>query len=578
MLGSATYSTVNVTTALTIPSTSTITLEGTMTCPGGALAPNCFGLSTCPDFSTCDLSANSFIVQNPSTLQGLIVNKTNITISSPAPFTNSFTAGNANILNQKLLSWTQYAVTTTIDAQTSLIMRALQGSILLQTGIGSPSNNIFIEALAGQLIMAGASGAALSTSTGTVGLIAGQATHYLDTVGGLYTGQGVIMSLNSPNITLRDNVNSLNWLRTDPTQSYQCPLSGTALVTDNTRVSTTYGGDIVFSANTRLLSLAASGRIETVGLSLYCNSTISTSSGQPLVLGESLTTFIDIRGGIGNTGGTPNSFSRGVLVIDTTGLILNTTLGNSTSKLYTNGIEATDNSTIRVFSNTSFIGPGGVSIDNGAAPSTSALFTNRIDVVDDTQLTVTPDVTVAGTNGLRIDNGAGPSTSRLRTNGISVADGSSVIFYNNVEIRGNLLVSGVGGGGGGTISAPTGTISASGGSCCTSDVRVKQNITEVEPEDDLQRILGMPRRVSFKYSPEYLKTDSSARDIVYDGYIAQELEEHGFDMMVNKQGERRLANGEVIKDFRTIQLERLVPYLVGAIQELHREIEELKKR
>jgi hypothetical protein len=549
-----------------------------MSCPGGALAPNCFGLATCPDFSTCDLSANSLTVQNPSTLQGLIVTKTNFTISSPIPFTNSFTAGDSSILNQKLLSWTQYAVTTTIDAQTTLFLRALDGTINIQTGIASPSNNIFIESLAGQIIVAAASGAAISTTTGTVGIIAGQATQYLDTSGGVYTGQGVIMSLNSPNITLRDNVNSLNWLRTDPTQSYTCPLSGTALVPDLTRVSTTFGGDVVFSSTSRLLSLSPSGRLETVGLSLYCNASIISSDGGPLALGENATTVIDIRGGIGNSGGLiPNVFSQGVLVIDTIGLIIDTTAGNSSSKLFTNGIQSVDNTTLLVYSPTTFIGsttftaPEGITINDGLGPSTSRVYTNAIDAVDDTKVTVYTNLVID-------DNSVGTSTSRLSTNGIQTTDGTSVIFYNNVEIRGNLLVSGAGGLGGATLMVPTGTITASGGSCCVSDKRVKQNVTEVSSESDLQRILDLPRRVSFKYTDEFQKTDPSARDIVYDGYIAQELEQSGFDMMVNKHSEMRLSNGEVLKDFRTIQLERLVPYLVGAIQELHKEIEQLKKQ
>ena len=38
---------------------TSITLSGVMTCPGGALDATCFGLSVCPDFSTCDLAARS---------------------------------------------------------------------------------------------------------------------------------------------------------------------------------------------------------------------------------------------------------------------------------------------------------------------------------------------------------------------------------------------------------------------------------------------------------------------------------------------------------------------------------------
>jgi hypothetical protein len=109
-----------------------------------------------------------------------------------------------------------------------------------------------------------------------------------------------------------------------------------------------------------------------------------------------------------------------------------------------------------------------------------------------------------------------------------------------------------------------------------SDARVKRNVTEVSSASDLRRVLQLPRRVSFRYTDEFRKTDPRARDAVYDGYIAQELEASGFDIMVNKRKSMRLANGRELADFRTIELERLVPYLVGAIQELHKEIAQLK--
>lgn len=565
-LGSATYSTVNVTTALTIPSTSTITLQGTMTCPGGALDTNCFGLAVCPDLSTCDVSANSLTVQNPTTQQGILVTKTNITIVSPTPYTVSFTAGDSSILNRKLLSWTQYATTTTIDAASQLTLRSLFGSILIQTGVSAPTYNIYIDSQAGQLVQSAGSGVAISTTTGLINLVASQATHSLDAAIGEWAGSGVTAILNSPNITLRDNIASLNWLRTDPTQSYKCPLSGSTLIPDNTRVSTTLGGDIVLSSTSRFLSLSTSGMIESVGFSLYCNTSIITSDGSPLVLQSNLNTLVDIRGGIVNGNG------MGVRINDTTGLIINNNMVPSTSKLFTNGIEVVDDTVITVYSSTKFLGNGSTTqVDFYGTPIFDGSGTGLI---------------VKDTLGLKIDNTAGPSTSTLYTNNIQPVDATKVLFVGDVEIQGNLIVSGVGGGGGATVTVSGGTITTNivtastvnspGGTCCTSDIRVKKNISEVDPADDLQKILDLPRRVSFQYTDEYLKSDPSARNVVYDGYIAQELEQSGFDIMVNKQKKITLKDGTTLEDFRTIQLERLVPYLVGAIQQLNAEIQELK--
>jgi hypothetical protein len=566
MLGSATFSTLNVTTALTIPSTGNITLEGTMSCPGGALDVNCFGLAVCPDLSTCDVQANTLTVQNPSTQQGIIVTKTNITIVSPNPYTVSFTAGDSSILNRKLLSWTQYATTTTIDAGSQLILRSLFGSIFMQTGISSPSYNIYIDSQAGQIVQSAGSGVAISTTTGTINAVAAQATHSLDAATGQWTGTGVSAFINSPNITLRDNVNSLNWLRTDPNQSQKCPLSGSTLIPDNTRVSVTMGGDLILSSTSRFLSLSTSGMIESVGFSLYCNTSIITSSGNPLVLQSNLNTLVDIRGGIVNSNG------FGVRINDTTGLIIDNGLGPSLSRLFVNGIQTVDNSPLIIYNSTRFLG------DN----ATTFVDFYGMYLHD----SIGSGLRVNDSVGLKIDNGAAPSTSVLYTNQIQKVDGTKILIIGDVEIQGNLLVSGTGGLGGATLSVPTGTVSTNtitantvnspGGTCCTSDIRVKKNITEVDPKDDLQRIMDLPRRVSFKYTDEYLKTDPLARDVVYDGYIAQELEESGFDIMVNKQKKVILKDGTTLEDFRTIELERLVPYLVGAIQQLKGEIEMLK--
>jgi hypothetical protein len=121
----------------------------------------------------------------------------------------------------------------------------------------------------------------------------------------------------------------------------------------------------------------------------------------------------------------------------------------------------------------------------------------------------------------------------------------------------------------------TGNIDAPGGTCCASDERVKENITEVSTESDLHTILDLPRRVSYTFTPEYQLIDKSVSNVTHNGFIAQEIEHIVPRSVV--QVKKRVGN-IVYEDFRQMHLDRLVPHLVGAVKELHRQNMELKQR
>ena len=100
-----------------------------------------------------------------------------------------------------------------------------------------------------------------------------------------------------------------------------------------------------------------------------------------------------------------------------------------------------------------------------------------------------------------------------------------------------------------------------------SDERIKEDI-----DDDMSRykdVLMHLRPVSFKYKPEWLVSDQR-----YTGFIAQEAEaaideaEAGDWAMTN-------INGEGIHG---ISYEQVIPVLVACIQDLSKEVAELKER
>jgi hypothetical protein len=187
-------------------------------------------------------------------------------------------------------------------------------------------------------------------------------------------------------------------------------------------------------------------------------------------------------------------------------------------------------------------------------------------------------VTVSDTQGLSVDDGGSPSISNLFTNHMSpVGAGTDIVIHGNLIIEGDLSVTGSGGGGGAAVTVPTGTITAVGGTCCgaPSDVRLKTNVTNVAAQTDLDRILAMPRRISFRYKKSYLGKRKATTE---QGFIAQELEEAGFSHIVEKQKKMRLENGQFLADARTVDYRKLVPELVGAIQALNSKVEALNAK
>jgi hypothetical protein len=174
-------------------------------------------------------------------------------------------------------------------------------------------------------------------------------------------------------------------------------------------------------------------------------------------------------------------------------------------------------------------------------------------------------ILVSDTIGLRISNGVFPaSTSTLFVNRISsLNSGGDNMFITSptVQINGDLIV--------------TGSVNAIG-SCCVSDARMKRAIETVSPTEDLQQVLKLPRRVAFHYSDDYLATVPNTKNTTHHSFLAQDLEAAGLDIVVHKHKEIRMASGETVEDLRTIRLDLLVPYLVGAVQALSAQVKELQ--
>jgi len=106
--------------------------------------------------------------------------------------------------------------------------------------------------------------------------------------------------------------------------------------------------------------------------------------------------------------------------------------------------------------------------------------------------------------------------------------------------------------------------SVGGGMCCTSDKRMKKNITKMDLNKGLDRILRM-QPVNFNYIDALLKEDKWVRNITHSGFIAQDL------VKVNPNAvhiKKKTINGKPIDDFHSIQKDEIIVDLVAAVKML----------
>ena len=113
-----------------------------------------------------------------------------------------------------------------------------------------------------------------------------------------------------------------------------------------------------------------------------------------------------------------------------------------------------------------------------------------------------------------------------------------------------------------------------------SDRRLKENIRALDSGEGLALINRLvPSRFTWKKEAEYV-----TQDAVYGGQeevsmIAQETQAVlPVAVKVNKVGRKHIIDGEEIKDYLTINYDKITPYLVQAVKDLKREIDELKQQ
>ena len=122
-----------------------------------------------------------------------------------------------------------------------------------------------------------------------------------------------------------------------------------------------------------------------------------------------------------------------------------------------------------------------------------------------------------------------------------------------------------------TISG--GNINAAG-TCCTSDPRVKENITKVTLSDAERRVMETPV-YEFNYTPDYLEADKRAFKGTLRGFMADQVEKH-FPYAVQRVKKR--VGDVYFEDLMQLNLEMMLADLWASHQQLRLEVEQLKKK
>ena len=520
----ASYADVNITDKLRVAANATFVFDGYLDCSGGGVfSPSCLQPLTCTNFSTCDLEANSLLIKNWGVDNSLYFSKTNVTFTSRFPYQSLFVKyGDYTVLNNRLSYFGVYASTTEIVGWDNLNLKTTAGPILIQAPTGSTNFDIYIDSQAGSVIVSAADGMTFTNNAGVIALTAGLAGQTIANVGEVTTYAGTFVLTTTPKFisSYFDGTFTHTWFETNFNSSYQCStnVSNPALQPDSSRSMTRIGpnADLILGDNSLFGSSNPSGLVPVLG-------------------GFLLYCQATIRG----FGGQP-------IRITTT----------QSETLIIPGVITND---------VGFV-PIQMSDPDGLDLQSTPLFNSEGGGINVTDLT-----------GLRINNGnnSNTSTSFLATNQItSVRPTLDTLFITAVNVSvttTNFTVYG-------TIHA-TGAIT-SDSTCCTSDIRVKQNLREVSPYDDLKRVLNFPRRVKFEYTDDYKATNSYlSRNLTYDGFVAQEMESAGLPTLVTKSNRPIVLkkSGKVLDDLLSLDLNQAIPYLVGSIRALYEEQVKLVK-
>ena len=506
-------------------------------------------------------------VAGSGTIGGHLVPSTNIVHdlgSSSLRWRDLYLSGNTIHLGEKQLSLTgdvfqmeKISITSSIDASSitsaSLLVSGGAG-ISGKLRVGGTSHLTSIEATSSTITNMISSTA--SVTTGTVGtLVSSNANVSTGTVGTLLNTNAVSTNISSGTLNLSTGLTSASAQITNVVSTTIS--AGTLVGTTFTGANMSLSGDLVIGGTLTTVNITTtnvvdthitSGNINITSLATIVNANVTT-----LTTGTARITTSLMALGNSNTLGNIYTTNNGSVGIGTTSPVarmnvIGTATGTNGTVLISGGDEwghglhvASDDSFKRLgFNNNGTI--GNIFAFNYATLTSQNLILQypggNVGIC-----TTSPLHTLDVNGGLR-------STDFTTSNALITTLTAGSLRTSDIALSGNLVA--------------TGDITAFGN---ISDRRFKENIQDITADVALGKVKSL-RPVTFTWKSNIANTLKIGTDDA--GFIAQEVEE----VVEYAVGEfTDLESGEV---YKKINHERIIPYLVGAIQKLEAKITELE--
>ena len=506
-------------------------------------------------------------VAGSGTIGGHLVPSTNIVHdlgSSSLRWRDLYLSGNTIHLGEKQLSLTgdvfqmeKISITSSIDASSitsaSLLVSGGAG-ISGKLRVGGTSHLTSIEATSSTITNMISSTA--SVTTGTVGtLVSSNANVSTGTVGTLLNTNAVSTNISSGTLNLSTGLTSASAQITNVVSTTIS--AGTLVGTTFTGANMSLSGDLVIGGTLTTVNITTtnvvdthitSGNINITSLATIVNANVTT-----LTTGTARITTSLMALGNSNTLGNIYTTNNGSVGIGTTSPVarmnvIGTASGTNGTVLISGGDEwghglhvASDDSFKRLgFNNNGTI--GNIFAFNYATLTSQNLILQypggNVGIC-----TTSPLHTLDVNGGLR-------SSNFTTSNALITTLTAGSLRTSDIALSGNLVA--------------TGDITAFGN---ISDRRFKENIQDITADVALGKVKSL-RPVTFTWKSNIANTSKIGTDDA--GFIAQEVEE----VVEYAVGEfSDLESGEV---YKKINHERIIPYLVGAIQKLEAKITELE--
>jgi len=488
-----------------------LTLNGTFECtPGTTIDPSCLIVGSCPDFSPCDLQAKSLVLSGGT--------PTRLQVGS----FGGLSTDEVQFGDPTLPDPTDDIVSFIHGNANSIFLRSSYG-FTLQSGAQASSIFDIVAAGAGSILQLRSGNDVLISAQRMIDAVA-DTRHRVQVLTSSTTTTPISHTVVSSNIFLISNglefqknpgigLGGPNWFDMNTLQTLDCSVVPAVPLLGTPAMH--FYEDIIHGPESRIITSKMDG-FQVIGPNIeVCAGSIKSSTGT-----------LSIESTISNT-----VTGESVCIDDPEGLDLKDTF---------------------VFSSTTNQTDIRSTITNNDSGQAVCIDDQEGLDLKDTHLfsSTTNNITVQSDNTLVVNTILGPGS--ININGVIIDEDGTITAPNSIN-----------------TPAP---INGVGGTCCTSDLRMKQSIVPMNGTTSLDRIMKL-KPIEYRWKQEILRQDHWMKDNVVRGFGAQDV-----DLLIPGAVHKKEKKvGDIVyKDFHTLDKTEMIPDLIAAVQELYRQNIELR--